>query len=1011
MESLNPHVVAAAKLPILNPNEFDLWKMRIEQYFLMIDYSLWEVILNGDSPPPTRIVDDVVQIVAPTTVEQSTNESVNAAPSISAASPKAKVFTLLNEDINLKFLRSLPSEWKTHTLIWRNKVDLEEQSLDDLFNNLKIYEAKVKGSSISSQNIHNIAFVSSNNTDSTNESVNAAPSISAASPKAKVFTLLNVDSLSDSPQLDNDELKQIDPNNLEEIDLKWQMAMLIMRVMRRGHFARKCRSPRDNRNKETPRRTVPVECDAVSGYDWSFQAEEGPTNYALMAYTSPGSSSSSRSDTGGNPQQALQDKCVIDSGDLKCGNISGKGKIKTGKLDFDDVYFVKELKFNHFSVSQICDKKNSVLFTDPECVVLSSDYKLPDEYHVLLRVPRENNMYNVDLKNVVSSGGLTCLFANATLDESNICPSVNAVSPNFGVARKSSFVDPSKYLDDPDMPELEDIVYSDDKEDVGAEADLSTLEANIHVSPILTTIVHKDHLVNQIIDRSWIEAMQEELLQFKLQKVWVLVDLPKGKRAIGSKCIFRNKKDERGIMIRNKARLVAQGHTQEEGIDYDEVFAPVAMIEAIRLFLAYAYFMGFMVYQMYVKRAFLYSYIEEEVYVCQPPGFKDPDYPDKVYKVVKALYGLHQALRAWKFGFTDVKSSSTPIGIEKLLLKDPDGEDVYVHIHIQTIVATSSTEAEYVAAASCCAQVLWIQNQLLDYRRFITAVSYELMLFGLMKVDVVNLMLLGYEKPPLKLTFYKAFFSAQWKVLIHTIVQRISAKRTAWNEFTSSMASAGRTNLKDDIEEIFDQEDVNAASKEVSAVIAPELVSTAEPTVFDDEDVSMTMAQTLIKLKAEKARILNEKIAQKLHDEEVRKVTARDEQGRADMKKALELQRQLDEREDDIDWSAVAEKVKESQSDSIKRYQDLKKKPVLDMAGYKMKFFKGMTYDEIRPIFEREYNKIKTLFKQDKDYPLSNAVMILMLSGKLQVEEDNEMARDLVMKIFMEANKPRNKSV
>nr|GFC14313.1 hypothetical protein [Tanacetum cinerariifolium] len=118
------------------------------------------------------------------------------------------------------------------------------------------------------------------------------------------------------------------------------------------------------------------------------------------------------------------------------------------------------------------------------------------------------------------------------------------------------------------------------------------------------------------------------------------------------------------------------------------------------------------------------------------------------------------------------------------------------------------------------------------------------------------------------------------------------------------------------------------ADKGVSAVIAPELVSIVEPTVFDNEDVIMKMAQTLIKLKAEKARILNEKIAQKLHDEEVRKVTAKDEQERADMEKALELQRQLDEREDDIYWSVVAEQVKERQSDSIKRYQDLKKKPV-----------------------------------------------------------------------------------
>nr|GEW83619.1 hypothetical protein [Tanacetum cinerariifolium] len=149
--------------------------------------------------------------------------------------------TISKEDIKLNFLRSLPSEWKTYTLMWRNKVDLEEQSLDDLLNNLKTYEAEVKGLSPSIQNTQNIAFVSSNNTDNINELVTAA-SISAASSKAKVSTLLNVDSLSDaviysffasqsnSPKLDNEDLKQINPDDLEEMDLKWQMAMLTMRA-------------------------------------------------------------------------------------------------------------------------------------------------------------------------------------------------------------------------------------------------------------------------------------------------------------------------------------------------------------------------------------------------------------------------------------------------------------------------------------------------------------------------------------------------------------------------------------------------------------------------------------------------------------------------------------------------------------------------------------------------------------------------------------------------------------
>ncbi|GJR38261.1 putative ribonuclease H-like domain-containing protein [Tanacetum coccineum] len=170
-------------------------------------------------------------------------------------------------------------------------------------------------------------------------------------------------------------------------------------------------------------------------------------------------------------------------------------------------------------------------------------------------------------------------------------------------------------------------------------------------------------------DPAWVEAMQEELLQFKLQKVWILVDLPKGHRAIGTKWVYRNKKDERGIVIRNKARLVAQGHTQEEGIDYDEVFAPVARIEAIRLFLAYASYMGFMVYQMDVKSAFLYGQVEEEVYVYQPPGFEDPDHPDKVYKILR------------KYNYTDVKSASTSTDLDKPLVQDRDAVDVDEHLY------------------------------------------------------------------------------------------------------------------------------------------------------------------------------------------------------------------------------------------------------------------------------------------------------------------------------------------
>ncbi|GJW30504.1 retrovirus-related pol polyprotein from transposon TNT 1-94 [Tanacetum coccineum] len=219
-------------------------------------------------------------------------------------------------------------------------------------------------------------------------------------------------------------------------------------------------------------------------------------------------------------------------------------------------------------------------------------------------------------------------------DNVNITNDVNAASTNKVnvVGGKISIELP----DDLNMPALEEISIFDlsrDNEDVGAEADMNNLDTTNQVIPIPTTRIHKDHPLNQVIGDLQ-SATQTRNLSKNLEE----------HGAKGTKWGFRNKKDERRIVIRNKARFVAQGYTQEEGIGYDEFFDPVVRIEAIRLFLAYASFKDFVVYQMDVKSAFLYEKIEEEVYVCQPPGFEDPDFPDRVYKVEKALYGLHQAL-------------------------------------------------------------------------------------------------------------------------------------------------------------------------------------------------------------------------------------------------------------------------------------------------------------------------------------------------------------------------------
>nr|GFB36434.1 putative ribonuclease H-like domain-containing protein [Tanacetum cinerariifolium] len=248
------------------------------------------------------------------------------------------------------------------------------------------------------------------------------------------------------------------------------------------------------------------------------------------------------------------------------------------------------------------------------------------------------------IESVTRYRDLNAEFQDCSENSSNEVTTASSTVPNVG---QNSLNSTNTFS----VAGLEDIIYSDDEDVVVKDqGGLSQMFGNdLHTCMFACFLSQEEpKRVHQALkDPSWIEAMQEELFQFKMQKVWVLVDLSYGKRAIGTKWVYKNKKDERKIVIRNKARLVAQGHKQDEGIDYEEVFAPVARIKAIRLFLAYASFMGFMVYQMDVKSTFLYGTIEEEVYVCQPPGFEDPDHPDKVYKTVKALYGLHQAPRAW----------------------------------------------------------------------------------------------------------------------------------------------------------------------------------------------------------------------------------------------------------------------------------------------------------------------------------------------------------------------------
>ncbi|GJS24087.1 putative ribonuclease H-like domain-containing protein [Tanacetum coccineum] len=252
--------------------------------------------------------------------------------------------------------------------------------------------------------------------------------------------------------------------------------------------------------------------------------------------------------------------------------------------------------------------------------------------------------------------------------------------------------------DDLNMPNLEEISYSNDDEDVGVEADMNNLNTFIPVSPILTAKLHKNHPLEQIIGDihsapQTIRMTKSVTEHVEPKKVWTLVDLPYGKRAIGTKWVYKNKKDDRGIMVRNKAMLVAQGYTQEEGIDYDEVFAPVDRIEAIRLFLSYASFMNFIIYQMDVKSAFLYAQLKKRFMFANLQGLKIQSSLTKFTRK-KRLYMVKQkddgifisqdkyvADILKKFDFATVKTASTPMETNKALLKDEEAADVDVHLY------------------------------------------------------------------------------------------------------------------------------------------------------------------------------------------------------------------------------------------------------------------------------------------------------------------------------------------
>ncbi|KAI3686983.1 hypothetical protein L1987_80673 [Smallanthus sonchifolius] len=241
----------------------------------------------------------------------------------------------------------------------------------------------------------------------------------------------------------------------------------------------------------------------------------------------------------------------------------------------------------------------------------------------------------------------------------------------------------------------------EDSSDQVPELNVSNMLESVQVDTIPFHRVHSAHPVENIIgslEDGVKTRSQAGNINFKKLNVWHLVDLPLGKYPIGTKWVFQNKRDDRGIVVRNKARLVVQGFYQEERLDYDDVFAPISCIEAICIFLAYASYKKFTIYQMDVKTAFLYGVVKEEVYVNQPPHFEDPGHPFQVYNLDKALYGLHQPPRVWYETLsTHLTSNGFVRGtIDKTLFLKKFGVDLLiVQVYVDDIIYGSTNEALY----------------------------------------------------------------------------------------------------------------------------------------------------------------------------------------------------------------------------------------------------------------------------------------------------------------------------
>ncbi|GJU34580.1 uncharacterized mitochondrial protein-like protein [Tanacetum coccineum] len=557
---------------------------------------------------------------------------------------------LSQEDVNQKLLRSLSPEWNTHAVVWRN-ADLDTMSMDDLYNNLK-----------DCPQIH--------------------PRMTWKRNRFEMAMALTMMARSTTTAQEGQFARRA---KLQEI-----------KTTKRGKHKKECACEKHLLPSFVPppytRNFMPPTPDlSFTGLD-EFVNEPVVENCKAM---------SSEEEPKGNPQMDLHDQAVIDSGcsrhmtgnmsyltnyeeidrgyvafggNPKGGKITGKGTIKTGNLDFENVYFVRELKFNLFSVSQMCDKKNSVLFNDTECIVLSPNFKLIDESQVLLRVPRKNNMYSVDLKNIVPKGGLTCLFAKATSDESKLwhrrlghlnfktmnklvkgnlvrgLPSKlfendqTCVACQKGKQHRASY--PKSSHDDGSKPSSDDGKKVDEDPRKESECKDQEKEDNVNSTNNVNTVSSTVNAASTnevngscVFSMGILKKGDVSVNQLGLEDSDFLIEFQSGEI------------DKTLFIKRNKVH---------------DNFQMSSMGEL-------TFFLGLQVQQK-----------KDGIFISQ----------DKyVAKILK------------KFGFTEVKTASTPMETQKPLLKDEDGEEVDVHMYrlmIGSLMYLTSLRPDIMFAVCAC---------------------------------------------------------------------------------------------------------------------------------------------------------------------------------------------------------------------------------------------------------------------------------------------------------------------